>query len=114
MISVPYWWESLEASLEGYDPGARVTVPDYFADYPGFEEYRQRSPHRILLWREAEEERMVHLGLQARHPIVEVAVTRNDGDGYGDQRQTTKGSPRIVAAWLRAMADELDPPGAPR
>lgn len=110
MITVPYWRESLEASLEGYDPGARVTVPDYFADCPGFEEYRQQSPHRILLWREVAEERMVQLGPRGKHPVVEVAVTCNDGDGYGDQRQTTKGSPRIVAAWLRAMADELDPP----
>jgi hypothetical protein len=38
---------------------------------------------------------------------AEVVTTE---DGKGDLRQTVEGNGEAVAAWLRAVANELDPP----
>jgi fatty acid-binding protein DegV len=37
---------------------------------------------------------------------VEIITTE---DGKGDLKQTVEGNSKAVAAWMRAVADELDP-----
>ena len=71
-----------------------------------------RRSHRAV--RRQGDQRMTNLGPTLKHPRYHARIETNSGDGTGPQTEHTEGAdPRVVAAWLRAQADRLDPPRRP-
>lgn len=54
---------------------------------------------------------MSNLGPTLSYPRYHAQIETNQGDGSGPQIDQAEGSdPKVIAAWLRAQADRLDPP----